>query len=348
MQTQTYLPPTYSRLLARLLATENPDCGDQVKEQLFRGTDLNASDIELERCQVSSSDQYRIVANALRLSPAPGLGLRLGPTVELSSNGVMGISALTSANLREVFETLGHYYYLRVPILEIRLDNSPEGITLAIKNTDDMAADVGRFLVEAYCAMFQTITETIIGAPATDLSITLPFDTDEHIELYREFFHGELRINAQEYSTIHVPSHVADHPCPTADALLHRQAELGCQDLLEQINRQKSFTEKVESILAMENGTLLSLEEVASVLHVSRRTLIRRLKHEGSAFQELTDKRLYELSQYYLSNPNLSVEAIAHILGYSYVANFRRAFKRWSGISPRSYRQGLNSPPRNP
>ena len=92
------------------------------------------------------------------------------------------------------------------------------------------------------------------------------------------------------------------------------------------------------------NGTVPTLSQVASRLFVSTRTLRRRLEDAQTSYQEIVAETRRDLAVRYLTETSLSTEAIAEILGYSDTANFRQAFKRWTGESPQQYRRRARSP----
>lgn len=77
---------------------------------------------------------------------------------------------------------------------------------------------------------------------------------------------------------------------------------------------------------------------MAQRLHVSARTLRRKLREEMTNYRELVDEVRLGLAKRYLRTPELRVSEIAGLLGYDEVANFRRAFKRWTGQSPMTWR----------
>ena len=91
----------------------------------------------------------------------------------------------------------------------------------------------------------------------------------------------------------------------------------------------------VEPLLASGD---VSAERIAGIIGISRQTLYRRLKAEGVTFEELLDSRRRELALAYLKREGMSVKAAAYRLGFSDPAAFSRAFKRWTGISPSSFR----------
>jgi len=79
-------------------------------------------------------------------------------------------------------------------------------------------------------------------------------------------------------------------------------------------------------------------KEIAQALHVSDRTLQRRLQAEGTSFQQLLDETRRELAQQYLRRPRHSLRHVADLLGFEDQGNLFRACKRWFGESPATYR----------
>jgi AraC-like DNA-binding protein len=79
-------------------------------------------------------------------------------------------------------------------------------------------------------------------------------------------------------------------------------------------------------------------ESIAKALNLSPRTLQRKLKEEGTTYKQLLDTTRRELAAQYVKESHLSVNEITFLLGFSEPANFSRAFKRWTGVSPSQYR----------
>ncbi len=97
--------------------------------------------------------------------------------------------------------------------------------------------------------------------------------------------------------------------------------------------------EAVVSVFTQQAGRICTLATVADALHTSPRTLNRKLKAEGTGFQRMLDSWLSQQAINYLVDGGLTVEATASLMGYGDEANFRRAFRRWHGCSPRAYRE---------
>ena len=80
-------------------------------------------------------------------------------------------------------------------------------------------------------------------------------------------------------------------------------------------------------------------QQIASALHMSNRTLQRKLREEGTSFKDLLQDTRMQLARKYLLSPGRSVVETAYLLGFSEPSTFSRAFKRWTGVAPVDYRE---------
>jgi AraC-like DNA-binding protein len=86
-------------------------------------------------------------------------------------------------------------------------------------------------------------------------------------------------------------------------------------------------------------GRRPTIEEIADALHISSRTLQRRLQEEGSSFQRVLDEARHQLARHYLNNSVLELNEAAYLLGYEDGNSFVRAFRTWEGIPPARWRE---------
>lgn len=124
-------------------------------------------------------------------------------------------------------------------------------------------------------------------------------------------------------------------PNPYLSEVLRAHAE----GLLENLERSKSTRGRVESLLipALHTGQA-SMDTIAGKLALSRQTLFRKLRAEGVTFEKVLDELRHKLALHYLSDKKASVHETAYLVGFSEPAAFSRAFKRWTGSSPRTMR----------
>jgi AraC-like DNA-binding protein len=110
-------------------------------------------------------------------------------------------------------------------------------------------------------------------------------------------------------------------------------------ELLKNLENSKTNRDRVESLLMpiLHTGEA-SVDMIAGKLALSRQTLFRKLKAEGTTFEQVLDELRHKLALYYLNGKNVSVNETAYLVGFSDPAAFSRAFKRWTGSSPRMMR----------
>jgi len=109
------------------------------------------------------------------------------------------------------------------------------------------------------------------------------------------------------------------------------------EGLLEKLESSKSTRGRVEELLTpiLHTGGV-GVDAVAAELGLSRQTLFRRLKAEGVTFEKVLDELRRKLALRYLREGKVSVNEAAYLVGFSDPASFSRAFKRWTGSSPRA------------
>ena len=266
-------------------------------------------------------------------------GFLLGQTVSVRALGVVGFAMQHAADVRSAFACLERFRKLmgeRVsPIIEelgdhvvFRQTEPPELAPLASLG---VAAPVGTL----------TLLRELSGwSPGTELAVEAAFQFAEPAELapYRAALGCPLRFGVRE-TQLRILRGVFDVPLRRADASLFAYLERHASALLARIpDRQPLSAQLRDALLAQLPDGEPQQALLARRLGLSERTLQRRLRGEGTSFAALLDDLRAELARRYLSDPQLCVYEVAYLLGYSEPSPFHRAFRRWTGQTPREYR----------
>jgi AraC-like DNA-binding protein len=149
-----------------------------------------------------------------------------------------------------------------------------------------------------------------------------------------------VRYEQSEYA-LRVPLALMEMPLRLADPHAANMAREACERELQslQSSQDNTLTTRVRTVLKASKEGLPTLEEVADTLHVSTRTLKRRLQEEGRNFRVLLDHVLCERATQLLQEEGLSISETAYRLGFSSSSAFSRAFRRWTGQSPSDFRR---------
>jgi AraC-like DNA-binding protein len=127
-------------------------------------------------------------------------------------------------------------------------------------------------------------------------------------------------------------------PLLTGDPALARINDEHTRVFLDSFLAQSTTREVVDKIVEKLPDGAPSQQQIAEALHVSNRTLQRKLKNEGTSFMDLLQDTRMQLARKYLRSPGRSVVETAYLLGFSEPSTFSRAFKRWTGLAPAEYR----------
>ncbi|TCM69085.1 AraC-type transcriptional regulator [Acinetobacter calcoaceticus] len=169
------------------------------------------------------------------------------------------------------------------------------------------------------------------------IEMAIPCPQDEH--KYLDFFDCPIIFDTEQ-TKIYAAKSILDikvkDPDPVLLQLLKKQAD----DILLAMGVEDSFVETVnQNILVAIQHNKAHVDYVAQNMNISARVLQNNLRDRQLCFQDLLSKMRFYLSQYYLSDPQLSLLDVSFLLAYDEQSSFNRAFKKWTGISPSQWRE---------
>ncbi len=323
-------PITYSRLLARELRLDEAG-----QAALLAGTALAPADLVRLELGVDGATQARIMRNALRISGNPALGLHFGSRLHLSAHGPLGLLLANSPTMGRALDAIEHFHALRLQEMQIHQRREGGRLIQEVRSTLPLD-EVGIFAREALVVTLQRGFELVLGRYLTEAEIGFDYAAPAHAARYGDYLHSPWRFEAGA-TFLSVPEALADTPNPFSDPALFSDALRRCEQLSQTQKHNTLWRQKVAQLLSSHPGQRWRLEEVAAQLEVSPRSLIRYLKAEGTAYQRLLDAELAAQARACLDSGRYTVEGVAVTLGYQEVSAFRRAFRRWFGMSPAEY-----------
>ncbi len=165
----------------------------------------------------------------------------------------------------------------------------------------------------------------------------VPISRPAYFDRFEHLVSGEVHFD-QPHLRLVFPVSILDIPMIMADPMSARLAREQCKRSLTTLIGHDKISEMVRELVYDEALGFSSMEDVAEKLHMSERTLQRQLTQEGTSFRTIVDEMRLQKAGGLLKRKELSLEAIAEMLGYTDVTNFTRAFKRWTGLTPSKYR----------
>ncbi len=324
--------PTYVRMLCATLRRRGVD----VDAALHAAGVAPWSEMATSETLLSQRAIDRLVAVALQTSGCPWLGLEVGATVQISTHGTLGFAAIASRDLLQALETVVRFGGLRYGAIRYRMVQEPGGVALVLIERVDLGAS-RTFIACMIMAALVRMADAVVGHPLQQIVVDLPFSRPTwHGEVER-LCAGQVRYDAGQMA-FHLDAAALTQPGLTADPNAYAQACLRCEQLQAQAE-SIPLTQRVDDLLDNCEGHYPTLTQLAEIFHLSPRTLIRRLKLEGSSYQSRLDHARQQRALWYLQHTHHTVEEIATRLGYTDTTNFSRTFRRWFGQAPGAVRQ---------
>lgn len=267
----------------------------------------------------------------------PNFGLKAGQHWHPSAAHALGYAWLASDTLREAFERLVRYFHVITTDREmVRLEDIAKGYLFhwdasdALHPVSDVEYDEGFAAVIKLCR----ISAGDHFAPLRiQMMRSIPADPDE----FAAYFRSPIEYAAPRNSIL-LSKDDMESALPSANIQVARQCERVIDEYLHQLDRDNvSAGVRAKLIEYLPSGSV-SKEEVAAALNTSVRSMQRHLHDEGTSFKQLLDDTRRGLALQYIRDPRVSINEITYLLGYSEPANFSRAFKRWTGMSPSARR----------
>lgn len=266
----------------------------------------------------------------------PNFGLRLGAKQDFRILGPLGLllkncitprQALKAARGFITFHNQSEYW-----------DYTEQGNNLYLKRYDIFhdVSDTRQYRELSISACYQ-LCKLIMGDHFRGVRIEISHSPLYKSSEYEKYFKMPVLFNCEQDQLV-IPSHHLDSPIPDADQTIHALAE----HYLAKFNQQ-NINNTVKQVTALIQQTISdqnqSIDNIANLLGISRRTLQRRLSEQGVIFKHLLQDIRIKTACWYLTSSAIDMTLLSHMLGYSDISGFSRAFKRAMGQSPLKWRK---------
>ncbi|NNH68518.1 helix-turn-helix domain-containing protein [Nocardia uniformis] len=306
--------------------------------ECLAGTGLTRTDLERPDTFVEAGQELAIARAIIgRVGDSVGLGAAAGLRYTVGTLGVWGYAMLSSASVREAIRLGVRYAELSFAFIQPIVE--PDGPDLAVVFDDaEIPFDVRDFFVERELTKIAVLTPYAIGV-RRGMRVETAFTASRAAALRGLLPGVDLRTGAADHRVIFAAD-LLDQPLPQADSTTALMLEEQCRRMLEARRARRGIAARVRSLILAELDTGPTAATIAARLHMDERTLRRRLHADGTSFRELVDEVRSTLAADLLTLDRLTLAEIARRLGYHDAAGFSRAYRRWTGRTPRQSVRG--------
>lgn len=307
-------------------------------EALFTPFHLSSEQLAEPNFRIPTPVANELVKHALHLTGEPTLGFHLGTQMRISIHGFIGYAIMTAHDISDALVLANRFIQLRLPFLQLYFSTFGDKATLQLQcdfDIEPLRTEIAIALTFGIVTMAKALT----GCDELSGEIDFDFPKPPGFERYMAKFPSHTFRFEQPHLLSSFDKKYLNLKMVNADPLASQIAINQCEAELSALGERRRLAMRVRDILTNSEQHYLSIENVADRLHMSDRTLKRQLAAEGTSFSTIVDEVRYRHATSLLSRTDYTLELIADELGYSDVANFSRAFKRWSGRSPSNWRK---------
>lgn len=277
---------------------------------------------------------------ATQFTNNPFLGLHMGEVTSPGLAGIVGYLAESSPDMVTAYQHVQQFNQIITNATHFSYEIKGEEFRYYVEPVKSwylLSEDSARQVVEHSMATSVHMAKMLTGKVIYPIRVLLRFERPQDTREYLRVFKCEPLFNQDANCIVY---RLRDMKLPVIghNPVLNRFFKELLEKEIIKTKQQESFANEVRrAILQNFDNTLPQLNDIVQYLYVSPRTLQRKLQEEGTSFQQIFDDVKLELATGMLKNPDLTVNEIAYKLGYAEPSVFRRAFKKWTGVTPTAY-----------
>jgi AraC-like DNA-binding protein len=303
---------------------------------VLRRAGLSQNLVTQPRVLLTTEELFALWRAMGEVSANVGIGLQLGSETRIERFHPIGVAALSSENFGAAIDQMARYKQLTCPeeIVQKKHDGewSIEFRWLLAKEVEPPV------LIE--CAFAWVLSTARVGSGMRLSPLHIEFiQPRTHLKTIERHFGCPVICSAERNAIVFRTSD-AQRPFVTRNAELLAVLAPQFETELREENSDETFVEQVRLAIQQKlTGRRPTIEDIADALHVSSRTLQRRLQEAGSSFQRALEQARHQLARHYLNNSVLELNEAAYLLGYEDGNSFVRAFRTWEGVPPAQWRE---------
>ena len=321
------VPSTYPSEVVKLAIERGAD-----EAVVLEGTGIDPAMLKSPRARVSYKQLRVLTQNVLRLVNDPALGLEVASRLVMGRWGALGFATMSAPDLRHALGLVVRYGSLVGPHIEYSQFTDGSFTTLRFDQHIRLGS-LRPFVTEMVVGALLAQLRAIAVGPITPERVEFDYPAPSYADQYETFFGCPVVFGAECVQMVFRRADL-DAPLKYSCEPTAVHAEAQCESELEASKERKSVVSQVRYLLRNREDGFPDVRTAARSLRTSERSLRRALHESGTSYQTLMDETRRELALDYLTSTRVPVEDIARMAGFSDGRSFRRAFKRWTGMTP--------------
>ena len=339
------LPMNYPGFVFRLLREDGYPAVELLAE-----TGLEEAHLKDPHFRSGFQPLRRLFLNAMQQTGDRHLGVTLALQFEPTYIGVPAYTAMNAPRFNDGLVVLERFFFLNFPAFEFKLLVEQQGLQAgeaAVRLRSRFPFSGIEYFafssaIVAINGLLKAMLRTDHVATRAEMAVDPPVGWTA-IEARLGF---PVRFEAAENQII-FPADLLGRRLPGSDPITHARLLSLCEQFAKEMPYKTTTVAQVMSVLEGAQSRKVSLADVAAELGYSERGLRRQLDRYGTSYRKLVDQVRAQRARNLLSGSTQPIKAVAGALGFESSSNFARSFKRWTGLTPKAFRDQAYSRDRN-
>lgn len=323
--------------IARTLASTIETYGVQSSE-IFEKYDIDLQRLVGSDVRVLDLSMREVWHDAVSATQDDALGITFAEQFRPGSLNGLGFSWAASDNLLDAFHRLVRFFRVITSAGEVMLEENEAAdevvLSLKLSVPVGVATDAS---IDAALALFLRLCRFAKEEKFHPKKVLMQRPRPDNIDRFKNYFNCPIEFGSYDNKLI-FSRQALEGSLPVTNPELARANDQVVQNYLQKFNEANFATiVNLKIVEALPSG-VPSQESIAKAMHMSTRTLQRKLAQEDTSFSKLIEEARLALAKVYLTQSWRSIGEVSYLLGYSEPSNFTRSFKRATGLTPREYR----------
>ncbi len=292
-----------------------------------------------EDIRIPAAKMNQIWMLAMKLTGDEDIGFHMG--IEFSTAALRTTSLImqSSSTVYEAFEQGIKYSELIANVLSMKIGENTDNIYIEFTPRKEWSIESAAVIKDCLNITFISMVisvQQMTGIFHPPSIVCFSYPKPKNLAEYYRAFNCSVEFG-QLYNRIGFPKDLGRIQIPTRDQGLLAVLEKYANEIKQSFSNDQHFVSKTQKLIVdMMDPQPPTLEEVAQALHLSSRSLQRKIKKEkGCSYRHLVDETRKKLCAKYMEDPKRTVDEISFLAGYADTTSFIRAFKRWYGKTPK-------------
>lgn len=303
---------------------------------LLKVLDCQEEDLRKKDHRISALRHNEMLSVAATELGTPGVILQIGAQTTPQHLGVVGHLMMNSQALLDAGHHIVRYAGLLSETGHWQIDEQPNSFSIRyiVDTSSHFIQEIEQASLSACIGTLRALSQNNL----VPLKISFTHSNPGYPEIYQQVFGTQAEFNSDECSIV-ISRVDGLQAIPNHQSYLLDLLQQHANDLLQRMQTSDPTINKVRQMVinALPQGKV-DIEQVSERMHMSRWTLARNLKNEGTTFNDIVREIRSEMAARYLSDDSLSVSEVGFLLGYSEPSAFQRAFRSWYSCTPSEFR----------